>query len=138
MASESGARDAMKREVQSIRAQKERLGVDDLGDLDELGGRIVDAVDHRLYVRGLDADIHAVYICGSFAEGTATETFSDLDVRVVIDRIPEMDREEIEHDLRVYDSQGIVPDVCGYLDAHVAPEPPVNRFPSVCIWEGNS
>lgn len=137
MSERTKSRKATMNEAESIRQQKPQLGVEDLGNLEELGGSIVDAVDHHLFERELDADIHAVYVCGSFAEGTATETFSDLDVRVVIDRIPEMDREEIESDLRVYDGPHLVPDVCGYFDPHVAPAAPSSYHTSVLIWGGD-
>lgn len=89
-------------ERERIREQKPRLGVDSLGDVDELGKKIVDAVDVQFYHHNVESRIHEVYVCGSFAEGTATANFSDLDVRVVIDPAPApINVEDVERALRV-------------------------------------
>jgi len=125
------------REVERIRQQKPRLGADALGDLHELGGQIVDAVDVQMFKRDLDRDIREVHVCGSFAAGTATAVFSDLDVRVVVDEgIEPFKREDIETALRVDAGPDIVPDVCAFLDVLIAPDAPSEDTPSVLIWDG--
>lgn len=127
----------MKQVTNQSQEQKSRLGVESLGDLDELGKKIVDAVDVQFFRERVDSDIHEVHICGSFAAGSATETFSDLDVRVVVDPLSPELATDVERALRVDVGPEIIPDVCGYLDARLATERPGEDTPSVCIWDGD-
>lgn len=114
-------------EIDALREQTPDLGVDALGDLGQLAEDIIDAVDYELYRVDADSDIRALYIVGSFAEGTATRDVSDLDVRVVISDAPDIwTVEKINERLRVEHGPKIVPDAAGFLDAHLRTAHPDN------------
>ncbi|QLG62848.1 nucleotidyltransferase domain-containing protein [Halorarum salinum] len=74
-------------EVNQIRESKPRLHIDDVDQ--EHREAVRDAIEDciRRNFQPLDPDltVDEVYVYGSFAEGEATETFSDLDLRVILD-----------------------------------------------------
>lgn len=126
-------------EIQFLRHQKPRIGVESLGDIEKLGEEITDATNVLCADYGEDVGAQAVYVCGSFAAGEATAKISDLDVRVVLTEMIDLFvAEMIEEELRTEVGFDIVPDVCGYLDARLATKHPENDTPSVKVWEGSA
>ncbi len=126
-------------DVEAKRDEKPRLGTGSLGNLRELGESVADATDVQFFRHGVESQIQSVYICGSFAEGSATAGYSDLDVRVVVDSLPApIDVEDVERALRVEAGPEIIPEMCCYLDARIDTESPDEATPSVRIWDDDS
>lgn len=124
------------RDVRAARNQAPEVGVDALGDLDTLGGRIASAVEQQFFMRELASPgVVAVYVCGSFAAGTARKGFSDLDVRAVYKGdLAVYEREAIETELREDFGPEVTPDAALFLDVNLRREPPGNDTPSVQLY----
>ncbi len=126
--------EAVEREARSIREAEENISIDDVAPehREEVRELVVEGMDELFRPLDPDLSVEEVYVCGSFAEGEASPTFSDLDIRVIINSDIDQDQSEAMADeLKKYITQRAPEEApFAFVDPQVFP-PDVDGIPPV-------
>lgn len=124
--------DAYEKEKKKLRSKLGEVGYTDL-DLDKLSSELVELY-HKVsesYIKTLP-ELKSIYIVGSFAEGKAIKTASDIDIRYVSKSPTKKEQRDWLNDYVTYNGKEFMSKhdlYFGYVDANLSHQEP----PKPCV-----